>query len=157
MASVQEATPQSSCISIAFVSLSSSSFACCLALTPDLAAIMVNPGAFRGARYAFLVEQKPLYAAAVVGGHIADCLADIQRRYFKRFAVDAPHDVDPPADFLENVNDEEADPEPAVPDEDTMSEEEYQVASKKFRLRQMLIATRKDVCACLERSSLSTF
>lgn len=110
---------------------------------------MVNPGAFRGARFTFLVEQKPLYANAVVGGHVADCLADIQRRYFKRFAVDAPHDVDPPADFLNGINDDEADAEPEAPDESSMSPPEYRAALRNFKSRQALIATRKDVCACL--------
>lgn len=114
---------------------------------------MVNPGAFRGVRYAFLVEQKPLYANAVTGGHVADCLSDIQRRYFKRFPVDSPHDVDPPVAFLESVRDDEADPEPTAPDEDSMLPQEYRAAVKEFRSRQALIAARKDVCACLARPS----
>lgn len=115
-----------------------------------LVAKMVNPGAFLGARYSFLIDQKPTYAQAVVGGYAADCLLDIQRRYFKRFPVDCPHNVDPTPEFLVSVDDNEADPEPDAPDEDQMSAEEYQAAMGAFNTRRRLIAARKDVCTCLQ-------
>jgi len=52
-------------------------------LIGKLKIMMVNPGAFQGTRLTFLVDQQPAYAATVAGNYVSDCVADIQRRYFK--------------------------------------------------------------------------
>ena len=51
---------------------------------------MVNPGTFRGLRKEFLLGEKATYSEAVTGGYAADALANIQRRYFKRFPPELP-------------------------------------------------------------------
>lgn len=72
--------------------------------------------------------------------------------------MDAPHNIDPSAEFLKSVDDAEEDPEPAAaPDEGSMSPEEYRRAEKEFRLRQVLITTRKDTCKYLSRPSMVAF
>ena len=93
---------------------------------------MVNPGAFRGSRYEFLREQKPTYAAAVADNCAADCLVEIQRRYFKRYPIDLEHNKEPSREHLDAVNDNAPDPEKPCPDPDAMSEEDYQLAMEAF-------------------------
>lgn len=106
---------------------------------------MVNPGSFRGARFHFLVEQKPLYAAAVVENDAGDALADIQRRYFKRFPIEHTHNVDPSPEWLASVDDDAPAVEPAIPNEDAMSPQEYEEAMKAYNTRKQLICFRKEV------------
>lgn len=101
--------------------------------------------AFIGTRAAFLDTQREVYAAAVIGNHIADCVADIQRRYFKRYPIDLDHDVEPSAESLIAVDDNAAEPEPISPDADAMTLEEYDTAVKAFEARQKLIKYRKEV------------
>ncbi|KJA12838.1 hypothetical protein HYPSUDRAFT_119402, partial [Hypholoma sublateritium FD-334 SS-4] len=72
---------------------------------------MVNPGTFKGLRLKFLNDQQALYASAVDGKHINDAVADIQRRYFKRFPVTLPHSDEPTEEFLASVDDNAPDPE----------------------------------------------
>ncbi|KJA13088.1 hypothetical protein HYPSUDRAFT_120316, partial [Hypholoma sublateritium FD-334 SS-4] len=74
---------------------------------------MVNPGAFSGQRRAFLDGQQAVYAAAVAESHINDTVADIQRRYFKRFPITLSHTEEPTAEFLATVDDDAPDPEMA--------------------------------------------
>ncbi|PPQ76861.1 hypothetical protein CVT26_001499 [Gymnopilus dilepis] len=104
---------------------------------------MVNPGAFKGSRKEFLLAQKPAYAEAVTGGFVADALADIQRRYFKRYPVDLSHETEPTEEHLAAVDDDEADPEPQHPNQEAMSENEYEVAIKAWEERTELIRYRK--------------
>lgn len=106
---------------------------------------MVNPGAFQGLRKAFLIAEKPKYAEGVAGGFAADALALIQRRYFKRFPVDFPHDKEPSADFLASVDDEEPEPEPQVPDKYSTSPQVYHEAIANLEKRRKLIEFRKAV------------
>lgn len=106
---------------------------------------MVNPGAFQGTRRAFLVEQKPAYAAAVDGAYAADCLADIQRRYFKRFPVDLDHNVEPSPEDLAAVDNNQPDAELQIPDPGVMPGAEYAAAKEAFDARKKLIAFRKEV------------
>lgn len=81
---------------------------------------MVNPGSFSGRRKAFLDAQKETYAAAVAAGHINDTVADIQRRYFKRFPVTLLHSEEPSEEYLAAVDDDAPDPElsPTLPGRD---------------------------------------
>ncbi|KJA12733.1 hypothetical protein HYPSUDRAFT_113737, partial [Hypholoma sublateritium FD-334 SS-4] len=67
---------------------------------------MVNPGGFRGRRKEFLDSQQDLYAAAVKEKHINDTVADIQRRYFKRFPITLSHTEEPTEEFLAAVDDD---------------------------------------------------
>ena len=57
---------------------------------------MVNPGAFQNSHKEFLVVQKPAYAQAGAGGFMHDCIADIQRCYFKCYPIDYPHEQEMP-------------------------------------------------------------
>jgi len=112
---------------------------------------MVNPGSFGPSRKAFLISQKPVYSAGVVGGYAADALAVIQRKYHKRFPIDLPHDEEPSEEWSAAVNDEEPYPEQAAPDIETLSEEEYACAMEAIEKRQKLVAFRQAV------SNLSVF
>ena len=96
---------------------------------------MVNPGAFLGQRKVFMMGEKPAYSEGVEGGFAANALAIIQRRYFKRYPVDLPHDEEPSAESLEAVNDDELDPERLEPDRDTLNDEEYAAALEEGRRR----------------------
>ncbi|RDB25587.1 hypothetical protein Hypma_006940 [Hypsizygus marmoreus] len=104
---------------------------------------MVNPGAFSPLRKAFLLEQKPLYATAATGNYTADCIVDIQRRYFKWFPIDLPHDQEPSAESLAQVDDNAADPEPVAPNADELGAEEYEKEMADFECTQALIVFRK--------------
>ena len=106
---------------------------------------MVHPGAFRGTRKVFLMAEKATYAAAVQGGYPSDALVDIQRRYFKRYPIDLPHDEEPSAEHLASVDDNAADVEPEEPKEDVLSPEEYAKAMKRMEERNDLIVCRKAV------------
>lgn len=106
---------------------------------------MVNPGSFKGARLAFLVEQKPIYAEGVAKGLTAARLTDIQRRFFKRFPIDLDANEEPSSEALAAVDDDTADPEPLSPDEDKMTPEEYAKAMKSFKARSQLVTYRCSV------------
>ncbi|PPR04544.1 hypothetical protein CVT26_002511 [Gymnopilus dilepis] len=104
---------------------------------------MVNPGAFQGKRKEFLLAEKVAYAAAVEGDYAADAIANIQRRYFKRFPVELPPDQEPTQEFLDAVNDDEADQEPDLPQEDELTPEEYAKAMRALEQRAEMIAFRR--------------
>jgi hypothetical protein len=106
---------------------------------------MVNPGAFQGTRKQWLLDQKEIYQQAVQGGYAKDCIADIQRRYLKRYPIDLPHDEEPSEEHLSGVDDNAAEPELDVPDNEAMDEETYLVAMKSFEERHKLVTTRKKV------------
>ncbi|KAF9470057.1 hypothetical protein BDN70DRAFT_902420 [Pholiota conissans] len=108
---------------------------------------MVNPGAFRGVRKDFLMGEKAAYSAGVAGGYAADALARIQQRYFKRFPIDLPHDVDPPADVLASIDDDAANPVPEVvePDPQRLTVEEFAAALEEIEARRKLLHFRKGV------------
>lgn len=106
---------------------------------------MGNPGTFIGSRGTFLEAQKEAYTAAVVGGYIGDCIADIQRRYFKRYPIELPHEVEPDPDFMAAVDDNAPDPEVVGPNEETMDAEEFEAAKKAWKARKKLLKLRKGV------------
>ena len=106
---------------------------------------MVNPGTFLGQRKAFMLGEKLAYSEGVKGGFAADALATIQRRYFKRFPVDLPHDDEPSAESLEAVDDDEPEPERVEPDRDTLNEEEFAAALEVVEERRRTLVYRKAV------------
>jgi hypothetical protein len=106
---------------------------------------MVHPGSFKGIHKEFLEQQKPAYADAVIGSYVNDCIADICRRYFKRFLVDLDHDVDPSPEWLAAVDDDKADPEIPGPCEEQMTAEEYGAALREWDKQKTLIGFRKMV------------
>lgn len=109
------------------------------------AGIMVNPGAFRGPRREFLLGEKAAYGQAVMEGYTGEAVANIQRRYFKRFPIDLPHDQDPTPEQLQAVDDEEVEPELEEPDPTKMLPEEFKAALSSLEARQKLIEFRKAV------------
>lgn len=106
---------------------------------------MVNPGSFQGARRQFLEDEKEGYIQAAVDGVLPDRLADIQRRFFKRFPIDRGDDYEPTADELAAVDDDAPDAEPAAPDETKMSVEAFAKAKEEFKARRTKITFRRDV------------
>ena len=106
---------------------------------------MVNPGSFQGARKEFLLAEKAAYKEAVAGGYARDALANIQRRFFKRFLINLPLSVDPTPEELAAVDDDVPEVEYEAPDEDRMLPDEFSVAMKAFEDRQRLIQFREDV------------
>lgn len=115
---------------------------------------MPNPGSFPGARGEFLKAQLDLYAEAVRDGHIADTIADIQRRYFLRWPVTLPHDQEQLQERLDNVDDSAIGDDLDAPNVDGMSPEEASRALadhdkllKEFKLR-------KEVCFLSVQSHL---
>lgn len=107
---------------------------------------MVNPGTFVGRRKEFLDAQQDVYAAAVKGGHIADAVADIQRRYFKRFPTTLPHTEDPTQESLDAVDDNDPDPEVSPPQAaDFANPEGHTRALRVYEFQKAEIKMRKDV------------
>jgi hypothetical protein len=106
---------------------------------------MVNPGAFQKSRKDFLLAQNAAYAQAVAGGFMRDCVADIQRRYFKRFPIDYPHEHEPTSEMTSGVNDDAPEPELPVLDPTLMAEDEFELAEEAFKKRRTAVAYRKEV------------
>jgi hypothetical protein len=71
-------------------------------------------------------------ATAVAGGYLHDGIADIQRRYFKRFPIDYPHDQEPTPEMVASVDDDTPDSEYVMPDPEVMGEDEYETSQKTF-------------------------
>lgn len=109
---------------------------------------MVNPGSFIGKRKEFLDSQKELYAAAVQDKHVADTVADIQRRYFKRFPLTLPHNQDPTQEFLDSVDDDAPDPELCHPGPKAAGVEDdaYTRTLRVYELQKIELKLRKEVC-----------
>lgn len=106
---------------------------------------MPPPGAFQGSRKKFLEEAKEAYAAAVEGGYVRDEIAQLWRRYFKRFPIDLPHDEEPSPEHLDAVNDDAPDEEVLPPDPETLSPDDYQTKLDAYEWRRRLIVFRKAV------------
>ncbi|PPR07590.1 hypothetical protein CVT26_002260 [Gymnopilus dilepis] len=104
---------------------------------------MVNPGAFRGSHKEFLMSQKPAYAEAVMGGYTADALADIQRKFFKRYPIDLPNDEEPTPEHLAAVDDDAPDPEMEEPNRERLGDAEYEKAMVMMQDRAEKIRFRK--------------
>lgn len=106
---------------------------------------MVNPGSFHGSRKDFLLAQANLYADAVVNSHVLDTVADVQRRYFKRYPPSLPDDEEPSAEWLAAVDDNSPDDEILPPRRDGMDEKEYDQALEHYHQMLKVIETRKGV------------
>lgn len=107
---------------------------------------MVNPGSFVGRRRQFLADQAPLYAAAIQEGHVNDTVADIQRRYFKRFPITLSHSEEPTEEFLAAVDDAAPDPELTAPLNDGMEPAAFARAQRVYEFQCKELQMRKSVC-----------
>ena len=114
---------------------------------------MVNPGTFQGSQKEFLLGERPSYSTGVAGGYAADVLALIQQRYFKQYPLDLPHTVEPSAEFLAAVDDDAAEVDITEPDQDRMSNEEYEEAINQLAERQKLFSYHKAVSRALFTSN----
>lgn len=108
---------------------------------------MVNPGSFTGKRREFLDSQKELYATAVRDKDVADTVADIQRRYFKRFPLTLAHNKDPTQEFLDSVDDDAPDTELIHPGPKAagVDDEAYTRTLRVYELQKTELKVRKDV------------
>ncbi|PPQ84248.1 hypothetical protein CVT24_012931 [Panaeolus cyanescens] len=104
---------------------------------------MVNPGAFKGKRLAFMISCKPEYAKAVEDGTEGDAVASIQQRYFNRFPVDMGVDVEPTDEELAAVDDDAAPIEAIAPDPDILNDDEYDLQMQAWRGRKKAIESWK--------------
>ena len=111
---------------------------------------MVNPGAFKGLRKEFLDAQKDIYAAAVQGNHVADTVADIQRRYFKRFPITLSHTQEPTEEFLATVDDDAPEAEFGPPQLTGSSAEADARAVRVYEFQVAELRLRKDVSDSLK-------
>lgn len=93
---------------------------------------MVNPGTFHGLRKEFLLQEKATYRLAVTGGYKKDAVADIQRRFFKRFPIDLAPDEDPSAEHLALVDGTDPEPEPVAPNADVLTPDEYAAETSRL-------------------------
>jgi hypothetical protein len=118
---------------------------------------MVNPGAFQGSRKIFLQSQKADYRAGVVGGYAADALAQIERKYLKRYPIDLPHNEEPSPEWLAAVGDEVPDKEQVGPDLDALDEDELAAAMVKLEERRTLLRFRKAVSSLLSSCDLNAY
>ncbi|KAF9550943.1 hypothetical protein CPC08DRAFT_647741, partial [Agrocybe pediades] len=105
---------------------------------------MVNPGTFQGSRKEFLLAQASAYAKGMEDGTVSDVVADIQRRYFKRYPIELPHEEEPSPEALAAVNDDSPDPEIPEPCLETLGEEAYAAELERLNKRQKDIKARKD-------------
>ena len=112
---------------------------------------MVNPGAFHGARKAFLMGEKEAYSQAVDEGYAAECIAKIQRRFFKRFPIDLPDEAEPTAEELAKVDDDEIEPDFPEPERDKMSQQEYEAALDVLEERRKKLVFKKGVSICFQK------
>ncbi|KAF8885406.1 hypothetical protein CPB84DRAFT_1750199 [Gymnopilus junonius] len=109
---------------------------------------MVNPGAFQGAWKAFLMGEKEFYSQAVDDGFVAEAVAKIQLRYFKRFPIDLPEEEDPSPEDLAAVDDDAIEPDYQEPDPEKMTSKEYEEAMEKLGSRQRKIAFHRGQIKC---------
>ncbi|PPQ76153.1 hypothetical protein CVT24_006578 [Panaeolus cyanescens] len=91
----------------------------------------MHPGNFSAARKAFLLTQRPAYDAAFEIGDAKNAIANIFRRYCKRFPLSMPDDQDPSQDELEMVDDEDANDSIENVDISTLAEEEQAKAQEE--------------------------
>ncbi|KAF9470946.1 hypothetical protein BDN70DRAFT_939309 [Pholiota conissans] len=108
---------------------------------------MVNPGAFPGTRKDFLTAQKAIYAEAVMGNHVADTVADIQRCYFKRYPISLAHTAEPTAAWLAQVDDSGPDLDLLPPDQTLLDEDAFKAAEVVYSDQVKLLKFRKEQIA----------
>ncbi|PPQ84411.1 hypothetical protein CVT26_006523 [Gymnopilus dilepis] len=100
--------------------------------------------AFHGLRKAFLQEELEKYSDAVLNGTKDEFVKDVIRRYFKRFPPELPHDQEPTAEHLANVDDALPDEEPDMPDAQDYPEDQktYYALEEAWLKRRKEIDTR---------------
>lgn len=81
---------------------------------------MVNPGSFLGTRHTFLLDQQSRYSQSVRENWAADCVADVTRRYFKRYPIDLDHHTEPSDEWLAQVDDDAVEPDCDFGDNQTL-------------------------------------
>jgi len=91
------------------------------------------------------MNEKAAYAAGVLGGYAGDALINIQRRYFRRFPVDLPHDQEPTVEFLASVNDNAPDHEESAVNFDNLTTEVLELTMARAKERRKLVDFRKAV------------
>ena len=103
--------------------------------------------AFHGLRKAFLQEELEKYSDAVLNGTKDEFVKDVIRRYFKRFPPELPHDQEPTAEHLANVDDTLPDEEPDMPDAQDYPEDQktYYALEEAWLKRRKEIDTRSGV------------
>lgn len=106
---------------------------------------MVNPGSFPGSRGEFIRDQTQLYAEAVKDNHVGDTLADIQRRYFKRFPPTLADSEEPSEEWLAQVNDDAPDEEICPPNVEGLDEDGAKKALAEYSSLVARIKFKKDV------------
>ena len=109
---------------------------------------MVNPGTFSGLRKAFLDSQQDIYAAAVQGKNVTETVADIQRRYFKRFPIMLSHTKEPTKEFLDAVDGNAPDPELKPPVLDGLDNNVQVRVARVYELRIAKLKMQKDIGSC---------
>jgi hypothetical protein len=114
-------------------------------LTPNSSSAMSPRAAFSGLRLKFMEEQLEGYVTAVVESRENDFVLDVQRRYFKRFPLSLPHDVEPSKEALDTLDDNAPDPEIKEPNQKDMSDEDYKAAKNAFDHNCTLLRFRKEV------------
>jgi hypothetical protein len=93
----------------------------------------------------FMEEQLEGYATAIIESRENDFVLDVQRRYFKRFPLSLPHDIEPSKESLDTLDDNAPDPEIKEPNQKDMSGEEYKAAKNAFDHNCALLQFRKEV------------
>lgn len=101
--------------------------------------------AFPGHRGEFLAGEMVDYANAVEAGTLPDIVASIQRRFFKRFPPTLADNEEPSAEWLAQVNDNTAEPEIVVPNEDSMTPDEFTAAMTEHKELINRIEKKKEV------------
>lgn len=85
------------------------------------------------------------YAEAVENGTVPDVVAVIQRRFFKRFPISLGDKEEPSPEWLAQVDHNAADPEIQVPNEDSMTPEEFAVVTANLTELMGKLERKKDV------------
>lgn len=106
---------------------------------------MVNPGTFLGTRKEFLELQKEDYGKAVSNSCVNDALAVIYRKYFKRYPIELSLKEEPSPEHTAAVSDNQPDKDVEIPDEESLTTEEYEKAIQDLKDRSLLIEVRKKV------------
>ncbi len=86
---------------------------------------MVHPGTFQGKHKHFLMSKREGYVQAVQEDRAAEQIADVFRRYIKRFPISMPDNVEPSDEDLAKIDDSALDPETVVPDESSLPLDQY--------------------------------
>ena len=97
----------------------------------------------------FPLEEKESYSTAIKEDYKKDALMNIQCRYFKQFPINLPHNVEPSNEYLASVNNDMADSEPAEPNKDKLSADEYEKELAKLEEQEKPIIYWQGICFIL--------